>query len=223
MDKQKEQNLYNAAYSACLDRTNARFDQLIKDVPLSAEKDLADFGCGHGLLLPHVAYKVRSYIGIDTSAELIKIARNRLPEYPGMKAGFVCSSIEEFANKNRGAADIGVAFDVSEHIEDGEWLRILVSIREVLRNGGQLYLHTPNGNYVLEIMKKRSFILKQLPGHIAIRSPEDNARILKQAGFININIKFIAHYNVLRYLHWLAYLPLVGRFFKARLLIRADK
>ena len=95
-----------------------RLDDLIQYLPLGREKDLADFGCGYGLLLQRVAHKVRSYIGIDTSIEFIEKARMSLQKYLGIKASFVCSNVEDFTDNNSESVDVGVAFDVSEHIED---------------------------------------------------------------------------------------------------------
>jgi hypothetical protein len=72
-------------------------------------------------------------------------------------------------------------------------------------------------------MKARNFILKQYPGHIAVRDAQQNIALLEQAGFRDIEISFIPHYNILKHLHWLSFLPTVGKYFQARLLIQAKR
>lgn len=70
-------------------------------------------------------------------------------------------------------------------------------------------------------MKARGILLKQLPEHIAVRSPAANVALLEAAGFRVIKLHLISHCNVLKCLHIFSLLPLVGRFFKARIFIEA--
>ena len=73
-------------------------------------------------------------------------------------------------------------------------------------------------------MKKHNFIFKQFPDHIAVRSGEGNVRLLKQAGFPKVTVRHIAHYVPLpKPFHLLRWLPGVGKFFKARLFIIAER
>ena len=111
--------------------------------------------------------------------------------------------------------------DLSEHIYDVEWIQILEKIRKSIKPDGKLYLHTPNAEFFLERMKSRNFIVKQLPEHIAVRSPEHNASILREAGFKIRHIWLIPHYNILRIVHPLSYIPVLGKYFNARIFIEA--
>ena len=111
--------------------------------------------------------------------------------------------------------------DVSEHVPDDEWRDALRSIRRALKPGGVLYLHTPNADFFLEMMKERNFIFRQFPVHIAVRDTADNTALLVDAGFEIRRVDLLPHYNVLRYLHPLSALPIVGKYLAARIFIRA--
>ncbi|MCK4695894.1 MAG: hypothetical protein KAT74_09035, partial [Candidatus Cloacimonetes bacterium] len=65
------------------------------------------------------------------------------------------------------------------------------------------------------------FIFTQFPEHIAVRTPEHNASLLREADFIEIQVRLIPHYNILRIVHPLSYIPILGKYFKARIFIEA--
>jgi ubiquinone/menaquinone biosynthesis C-methylase UbiE len=48
---------------------------------LEKENIILDAGCGTGLIFPHVANKVKSVVGIDVSASIVKMAKKRIKEY----------------------------------------------------------------------------------------------------------------------------------------------
>ena len=114
-----------------------------------------------------------------------------------------------------------MALDFSEHVNDEQWLQILKSIKSSLKIGGRLYMHTPNANFFLEIMKNRNFIFKQFPEHIAVRSAKQNQLLLEKVGYKVKETKFIPHYNFLKYIHWFSFIPGLGSYFKARIFIVA--
>jgi len=62
--------------------------------------------------------------------------------------------------------------DFSEHVYDEEWREILRGIRSALKPTGRLYLHTPNAEFILEIMKARNLILARQPEHVAVRTAD---------------------------------------------------
>lgn len=111
--------------------------------------------------------------------------------------------------------------DFSEHVYDETLLEVLKDIKSSLKKNGRLYLHSPNGNYFIEIMKKHNFVMKQFPEHVAIRTLKHNIMLLERAGFGIKMTMFIPHYNILKYLHFASYLPIVGKWFQARIFIEA--
>jgi len=198
-----------------------RLERLIGHIEMTKEMTACDFGCGNGMLMPYVCPRVSSYVGIDFSEDFISAARNNARQHGFKNAEFVCGDIKEFCSEHTKAFDIGFAMDVSEHVPDEEWLEILQSIHASLKPSGSLYLHTPNARFIIEIMKEKNFILKQFPEHVAVRDAKSNIELLQRAGFTRIVLESLPHYNILRYLHPLSHLPLIGAFFEARLFIRA--
>ncbi len=199
-----------------------RLERLLIYVQLAPDYCVADFACGDGRLMPYVASKVKSYVGVDFSDEMIKLAveaKNHL----GLKnVDFYCEEIEDFCEVNQNKFDCGFALDFSEHVYDDDWLSILVHIKKTLKPGGKLYVHTPNAHFFIELMKQKSIIFKQHKGHIAVRSPEENTALLEKAGFKITRLLLIPHYNILRHIHFLSHLPIVGKYFLARVFIEAS-
>ncbi|MCI5193260.1 MAG: class I SAM-dependent methyltransferase [Candidatus Electrothrix sp. AU1_5] len=223
LSKEELKKLHGKKYvdSFVTNQSKLRLERLINSVPLSPEYKVVDFGCGNGMLFTLLSNKVDSYTGIDFSEEFIKAA---IKEYSSTSnAEFICADISEFCSKNKEVYDLAFAMDLSEHIYDKEWVNILIAIHSSLKNGGMLYIHTPNADFFLEKMKSKDFIVKQFPEHIAVRNIYDNCKLLKNAGFEINKTNLIPHYNILRLFHPISFIPVIGRYFKARIFIEAIK
>lgn len=201
----------------------SRIRNLLKYIQLKKEFAVVDFACGNGVILEFLYQKVGQYFGVDFSPSAIKNAELRKIQLGITNAEFFCESIQSFCEKNQGKFDVGMAFDFSEHVYDEEWLQILSSIKISLKKGGKLYIHTPNGKFFIEIMKSKNIIFKQFPEHIAVRSARRNIIMLEKAGYKFKEIKFLPHYNILKYIHIFSFIPWLGSYFKARLFIIAEK
>ena len=224
MKSRKElKDLYGGKYveSFKLKQSPFRLDRLVKLMAINETYNVVDFACGNGMLMPFIASKVKSYTGVDFSDAFIKAANEKKKQLSIHNAEFVCSDITEFCLRNPKSFDVGFAMDFSEHVYDEEWLQILRGIKSSIKPNGKLYFHTPNAEFFLEKMKSKNFIVKQFPEHIAVRSPAENIDILEKAGFKADRVKLIAHYNILRFLHPISYIPLIGKYFKARIFIEA--
>jgi len=204
-----------------VNQSKYRIERLLRYITLQKGQVVVDFACGNGMLLEFVASQVKQYIGVDFSESFIKYANENKDILGVENAFFICSSIADFCRQNIDSFDVGFVFDFSEHVDDCMWLDTLKNIRKSLKNNGKLYLHTPNAEFFVEIMKENNFLLKQFPEHIAIRTMEENIEILKISGLKIIKTRFLPHYNYLQYLHPLSYLPVVGKCFNARIFIEA--
>lgn len=200
-----------------------KFLRLRKYMDFKPDHVVADFGCGNGLMMELAAPYVKSYIGVDFSEPFIEAAEKRKGMLDIKNSSFVCSDINSFCKDNTGIFDAGFAMDFSEHVYDEDWLKILKSIRQSLKERGKLYLHTPNADFFMEILKNKNFIFKQFPEHIAVRTPGRNIELLKNAGFSRVKLFFLPHYNILKYINVLSCLPVIGKYFKARIFIIAEK
>jgi len=219
------QDLYNDEYVEKfeIDQSPLRISRLMPYVHLQKDFEIADFGCGNGMLLDCIHNQVRTYYGVDFSENFIIAARNRQKRAGISNAVFFHDSIESFCSRNPEKFDAGFVMDLAEHVYDKEWSGILTAINRSLKAGGKLYLHTPNANFFLEIMKKKNFIFHQFKEHVAVRDVCENIRLLENAGFSKYEIKLLPHYNILRYVHVLSFFPLIGKFFEGRIFIIAEK
>ncbi len=107
------------------------------------DKDAAilDVGCGHGALL-HFARQAgyHNTAGIDCSPAQVAEARRR--GITGIIEGNVLQVLDSFASESQ---DVVIAFDVIEHFTKDELLGCLDQINRVLKTGGKLIIHAPNG------------------------------------------------------------------------------
>jgi len=201
------------------DKTRIR--RLLKFMKFDKNDIVLDAGCGNGLSLDYIYNKVKFYYGVDFSEAFIKKAIDRRGNKKNAK--FICSDIISFCHNYKGFFNKIFVLDVAEHIYDYKLMEIFLSLYDSLKSGGELYLHTPDGNYLLEIMKN-SGLLKQLPEHIAIRTAAQYTELLQKSGFKDISIICLPHYiGYLAILDFLKYLPIVGKHFKARLFIICRK
>ena len=200
-----------------------RLERLLDKVKLDSNFKVLDVGCGSGLIAQLICNNIDKYVGVDFSEEFISkaIKKNLLLSKSDIK--FICSDIVEFCKNNKDAFDIAFAMDISEHVYDDEWINILKSVRESLRTGGKIYIHTPNRNFIVEQLKEKNILLKQFPEHISVRTPSENVSILHLAGFKQVNVEYVSHYNILKFLHIFSIIPVIGKYFKARLFINATK
>jgi 2-polyprenyl-6-hydroxyphenyl methylase / 3-demethylubiquinone-9 3-methyltransferase len=215
--------LYGAEYvQRFTTQSPRRLRRLLPYLSLRPSDVVADFGCGNGMLLEVVGNRVRQYFGVDFSESFIDAARETAESLRAGNAQFVCSSIPDFCTRRPRSIDVAFAMDVSEHVYDDEWTEILRSIRSVLKPHGTLYLHTPNADFILEMMKAKHVVLAAQAEHVAVRTAEENCRLLRGAGFSVRSVRVLAHYkSVVRWVHVLTVVPGIGRYFGARLFIEA--
>lgn len=199
--------------------STVRVSRLVPLMNIGPDDRVADFGCGIGTLL-HYLDQYGNYDGVDFSPDFIAAAKQLKPE--GARARFHCEDIIDFCAANPSSFDVATTLDFSEHIDDDTFRLIYSSIHECLKEGGRLYLHTPNLDFFLERAKDIG-VIKQFPEHIAVRNGADTVSLLKECGFADCKVETIPHYNILRHLHRLSHLPFVGRLFGARLWIEASR
>jgi SAM-dependent methyltransferase len=227
LSRQEREALHGAAYAATFEAQQdpTRVAGLLARVVFHPGAEVLDVGCGNGLALSFLSGRgIGRYTGVDFSDELLGLARSRAEHNPELAARFLrATSTAGLAQLGEAWADVALALDVSEHVYDDEWLTTCREVRAALKPGGQFVLHTPNLDFFVERMKARDFLLKQFPEHIAVRDAEHNIALLRKAGFERVEVEIIPHYNVLRHVHPLSRLPVVGRLFGARLFIVAHR
>lgn len=223
--RQKLKELHDVDYvqrfDALSNQNNAKIFRLLRFCSLKTTDLVVDFACGSGMLMPFISGKVSSYYGVDFSESFIESAIKKMHDLNINNAQFFNSEIGEFCINHPNEFDVGFAMDFSEHVYDKEWVEILKSIKLSLKKNGKLYLHTPNADFFLEVMRNKNCILKQRDEHVAVRNPAENVRLLKEAGFSIVNLTLLPHYNILKYIHPLSFIPIIGKYLKARIFIEA--
>jgi 2-polyprenyl-6-hydroxyphenyl methylase / 3-demethylubiquinone-9 3-methyltransferase len=217
-------SIYDQKYVDRYDpHASQRMRRMLPFLNLSGQEVVADFGCGNGVLLELIASRVREYVGIDFSEEFIRAAEQRRDAGAIGKGTFKCADLVEFAEGHPNHFDAAFALDFSEHLYDDQFLRIFRAIHRALKPAGSLYLHTPNREYFVEHFREWG-MLKQIEGHIGVRTAGTHQALLVECGFVDVTIRYLAHYLRLgAALHGLSALPGVGRYFQARLFIQCRK
>jgi 2-polyprenyl-3-methyl-5-hydroxy-6-metoxy-1,4-benzoquinol methylase len=163
---------------------------------------ILDIGCGDGDFLLALAFHGFKCTGIDSSKDLIREAQisaigNKL------KVDFFCGDGCHLSLKS--LFDYVVLNDVIEHLSDRELQKMFVKIKELLKPGGELIIHTPNGlalcnetdySFIQAVFKYYLRAFRHFGGfertirqmfydqvHINIKSYKQSRRLLARAGF----------------------------------------
>ncbi len=110
-------------------------------------KRVIDLGCGNGYGSAELARLAESVIGVDVSAETIAEAQT---QYGNDRLRFDVASLEKLPFAD-GAFQLGVCFEVIEHLSD--FRALLAEARRVLGPGGQFIVSTPNIKFYAESRK----------------------------------------------------------------------
>jgi 2-polyprenyl-6-hydroxyphenyl methylase / 3-demethylubiquinone-9 3-methyltransferase len=187
------------------------------------DRTVLDLGSARGdvcfLLAPHC----REVIGLDASPRAVELAEEERLRRGVKNVRFLCGDVEDCAPIADRTIDVAAAMDLFEHVDDETVRRMLRALERVLKPGGYLAAYTPNREHYVERLKAANFILKQFPQHIAVRRPAELRRLFQQAGWRIDRLSFSpAPFPFVRHLErQLSRLPLLGRMFRYRILLRA--
>jgi SAM-dependent methyltransferase len=132
-------------------RQRAHADFLDRHPP-AGNRRLLDVGCGLGYFLARAQDRGWQVSGVDTSAQWVELANQRLG---GRRAQ---RSTLERASFRHAPFSIITVWDVVEHIF--EPLPFLAHLRSLLAPGGRLFIRTPNLAYVYPVYAGRRYLLK---------------------------------------------------------------
>ena len=223
MDRDREEALraiYDQGYVDQYDpQAVPRMRRMLPLFELSGREVVADFACGNGVLLEILSPLVGRYVGVDFSDAFVRAAERRRDERGITNGTFHCADIVSFCAAHPNTFDAGFALDFSEHIYDEQFLRIFGAIRDALKPGALLYLHTPNREYFMEYLREWG-VFNQIEGHVAVRDARRYQALLADCGFSAVSVRYLPHYLYpASAFHWLGALPVIGRYFRARLFV----
>ena len=109
--------------------------------PRDLEAKILDLGCGHGALLWFAQAKgFRNTKGIDVSLEQVELAEQL--GVHNVVQGDIGSAL---STEPKEQLDVVVMFDVLEHFTRDELIVVMDGVFRVLKPGGRLIAHVPNG------------------------------------------------------------------------------
>lgn len=224
LDRQAREKMHDVQYVQRFEneRQEARVARLVEHAWLPPGARVLDVGCGTGILATMLAARYGRYTGVDFSDAMVNVARRRAEDQGLRDCEFIVANAVDVMRALPDVYDSIFMLDISEHVPDGEWSGIVQSALRALKPGGRAYLHTPNLDFLVERLKQVG-LMRQFPEHIAVRTARENMRFFHEAGYSVVRCRRLPHYNVLRWFHPLSGLPLVGRYFSARLWIVAVK
>jgi SAM-dependent methyltransferase len=114
-------------------------------VPSDRGIEIFDVGCGYGALLYALLDAgYRNLSGVDGSREQV-VAAQRL----GLSQVRQGDLLTALASTSSNSLDLVVAFDVLEHLFKDEVMQFMDHFHRILRPGGRVLIHVPNGEGIL--------------------------------------------------------------------------
>jgi SAM-dependent methyltransferase len=151
---------------------------------------LADLGCGMGTFTLEAAVRGAFAVGVDPASAALRAARLVADaEAAGHGAVFVRGDAAALPLAD-GIADVVLAADLTEHLDDVTLARVLREASRVLRPGGRLLLYTPDRQHVFERLRDIG-VLRQDPSHIGLRSGRELASAVASAGFTVTTLRWL--------------------------------
>ena len=150
-------------------------------------KEVAEVGCGHGLITFMLSSHCKSITGFDVDRKAIDYAEslNHIFNFKNVKF----QHYEGTFSNVQTAFDIAISMDVIEHVIDP--VKYLKEVYKILKPGGVLLLGTPNG---LIANKNKCIIKTHSKFHIMEYTPNELSFFLQSAGFRPV--EFYANKNV---------------------------
>lgn len=137
-------------------------------------KKLLDYGCGNGSFLNQMRELGWEVSGIEFDKKSAEAARNhfRIPV-------FLENSKEALLPPN--SYDAVTMNHVVEHLRDP--LKVLQYCHDILSEGGQLVITTPNAKSLGHHIYKRSWRGLEFPRHLFVFTPKSMRLLIEKAGF----------------------------------------
>jgi len=158
-----------------------RWRQILAMVDPQPRDVVLELGCATGRHARRIAPLCRQVIGVDSAEAAIARARATAGACDD-RCRFVRADAAHLGFLADGSIDKAMAIDFIEHVPDAALRSILGEVRRVLRPGGLLAVFTPCASHYVERLKARNVILKQLPGHVAVRDLAACRALFSQSG-----------------------------------------
>lgn len=176
-----------------------RIANVMSLLPPLADRVLVDIGCGMGTFTVEAAQHGAHALGLDFAPEALPAAAAVARAEGARHAWFARADAVRMPLRDD-SADIIVAADITEHLDDATLRGVLRDARRVLRCGGSLVVYTPENSHIFERLRDAG-VMKQDPSHIGVRTAEQLAAEVRAAGFDVTAVKWLpSHLPVLNLL-----------------------
>jgi SAM-dependent methyltransferase len=157
--------------------TRAENERIVRTIEAALERPIAgvrwlDFGCGTGTLLERVRIGGGDALGFDDSPAAMGACESR---------GIPTLTQTQIAEL-RGAFDVVSAVEVIEHVPDP--IGFLRTLRDLVKPGGVVYVHTENWN-VVRRLPGTGYLMPE--GHIQYFTPASMRRAFDLAGLTEVS------------------------------------
>lgn len=156
--------------------------------PLDGRR-VVDLGCGMGTFTIETARDGARSVGIDPAAAAVDAA-SRVARAEGVGASFIRADAAALPLE-ADCADVVLAADLIEHLDDVTLARILAEVRRVLREGGRLVIYTPSRTHLFERLRLAGAMAED-PSHIGLRTEAEVTAALAAAGFEVESSRFLS-------------------------------
>jgi ubiquinone/menaquinone biosynthesis C-methylase UbiE len=188
---------YDAAYYDDLARryrTRNRFARqrlanVLSLLPPLAGRTLVDIGCGMGTFTIEAARAGGRAIGVDFAPEALPAAAAVARAEQTDRAWFARADAVRLPLRD-GSADVVVAADLTEHLDDATLDGVLRDAARVLAPGGTLVLYTPEHAHLFERLRDAG-VMKQDPSHIGIRTAAELAHAVRASGLHVTSVRWL--------------------------------
>lgn len=199
--------------------------EVLRMLELTPSDRVLEIGCATGEHTIMLARGCREVVGLDLAPTAIERARSRAEREGVANAIFTIGNAADLSRWSAGSFDKVAAIDFVEHVDDKTLGAVFGEVRRVLDPGGRLAIFTPCATHYVERMKARNIVLRQLPGHIAVRGPDAYSPLLAAAGLVPTAMWFSpSTYPVVGWLdRALGRVPGLGPWFRFRICIVAIK
>jgi SAM-dependent methyltransferase len=156
-------------------------------LPEPSGRTLVDLGCGMGTFTIEAASRGARAVGVDPAPAAVRAAAavaeaEAMRGAEGARGARFLRADAALLPLRSGSADLVLAADLTEHLDDVTLGRIIREAARVLRADGRLVLYTPDRQHIFERLRDRG-IMKQDPSHIGVRSAAELAQAVESAGF----------------------------------------
>jgi ubiquinone/menaquinone biosynthesis C-methylase UbiE len=152
-------------------------------------RTVLDLGCGMGTFTLEAAARGARALGIDMMPTALKAAARVAREEVVADARFALGDVARLPVRNS-AADVVLAADLTEHLDEDTFSAMLAEAQRVLKKGGHLVLYTPEASHIFERLRDAG-VMKQDPSHIGVRTGKQLAQSVQRARFELVRLTYL--------------------------------